>query len=188
MQELFDVFDATGRPTGKVKTKKEILRDGDWRRVVHVWLIDKHEDLLVQQRAIGRGIFDGQWDVSVGGGVRSGEPSSLAARREVAEELGVKLPLRSFMFLGTWKVEPKFVGVGQEMKDFSDTFLVNVPKLEISDLTLQPSEVQAVEVISLTELERRIKDEVEYANWVQHGQAYYLEVIAKIRESENEKP
>ena len=93
--DYLDILDENGRLTGEVKTKEEILSNGSWRKVVHVWIVDKRGRLLVQQRASGRGIFDNLWDVSVGGGAKTGEPVLEAARREVKEELGLDLPARS---------------------------------------------------------------------------------------------
>ena len=36
--EPFDIITADGRPTGRVKTRAEIHRDGDWHRAIHVWV------------------------------------------------------------------------------------------------------------------------------------------------------
>ncbi len=180
MTELLDVLDESGNLTGETKTKNEIMQAGDWRRVIHVWVVDDNRQLLIQQRASGRGIFDGQWDVSVGGGVRAGEANVRAAQRETGEELGLRLPEGSFVLLGTWKIPPKTVDATRIMKDFSDTFLVRVPKIELSKIAMEPDEVQAVDTIALKELAKNIQEKAFYADWVQHGQAYYQEVIAKI--------
>ncbi|GAB0496839.1 hypothetical protein MMPV_008160 [Pyropia vietnamensis] len=37
-EECFDVLDADGRPTGRVKARSRVHADGDWHRSVHVWL------------------------------------------------------------------------------------------------------------------------------------------------------
>ena len=36
--ELFDVVRADGTPTGEVKPRAAVHRDGDWHRAVHVWV------------------------------------------------------------------------------------------------------------------------------------------------------
>jgi isopentenyl-diphosphate delta-isomerase len=187
MSELLDVLDSAGQPTGQTKTKDEILRNGDWRRAVHIWIVGDDQRLLVQQRAEGRGIFDGFWDISVGGGVRAGEPSLLAAQREVGEELGLNVTESAFIFLGTWKLPPKPLDANRQMNDFSDTYLLRVPNIELGKLILQAEEVQAVDVLPLTEFERNLQDRDLYADWVQHGESYYHEVIAKIFASMSEE-
>jgi isopentenyl-diphosphate Delta-isomerase len=181
MAELLDVLDEQGNATGRTKTKDAILRDGDWRRVVHIWVVDDHDQLLIQQRAVGRGIFDSLWDVSVGGGVRAGEPSIEAARRELQEELGLDAAIDRFTLLGTWKLPPKPVDEHRVMKDFSDTFLVRLPAIDKTALHLEPKEVQAVDTLGLAELYGQIESSAFYARWVQHGPAYYREVIDAIR-------
>jgi isopentenyldiphosphate isomerase len=181
MIELLDVLDEAGHPTGQTKTKAEILRDGNWRKVIHVWIVDDKEQLLIQQRAHGRGIFDDLWDVSVGGGVSAGEPSLEAARRELDEELGIDLPANRFQLLDTWKIPPKRVDDQRFMKDFSDTFLVRIPAIDLDSLKLAPREVQAAATIELAEFDERIQDAAFAAKWVPHGRVYYREVISKIR-------
>jgi isopentenyl-diphosphate delta-isomerase len=49
--ELIDVLDRNGQPTGKQKTKLQIFNDGDYRNVVHVWIVNSNGQLLIQQRA-----------------------------------------------------------------------------------------------------------------------------------------
>ena len=181
-QELLDVLDETGQPTGRTKTKAEIIRDGDWRKVVHIWIVDNQQQLLVQQRAAGRGIFDNLWDVSVGGGVATGEPSQTAAQREVNEELGLELPIGQFLLLGTWKLLPKTVLGKGVMRDFSDTFLVRLAAIDVAVLQPAPEEVQATDTVSLNELQHKVQDPEQYANWVQHGPMYYREVSSMIME------
>jgi len=63
-------------------------------RAVHVLVVNTAGDLLLQKRAMHKDIQPGRWDTSVGGHLNPGEPYLAAARREMAEELGVSgLPL-----------------------------------------------------------------------------------------------
>ena len=36
--EPFDVIRADGLPTGRVKARDAVHRDGDWHRAIHVWV------------------------------------------------------------------------------------------------------------------------------------------------------
>ena len=36
--EPFDIITADGKPTGRVKSRAEVHRDGDWHRAIHVWV------------------------------------------------------------------------------------------------------------------------------------------------------
>ena len=82
--ELFEALDKNGKPTGQRKTKLQIIEDGDWRDVVHVWIVDSQNNMIAQQRAY-KGLWDGLWDVSLGGGIASGESPSSAGVRELEE-------------------------------------------------------------------------------------------------------
>jgi len=177
--ELADVLDENGVPTGEKKTKYEIFEQGLWRLVIHVWIVNPETgQLLIQKRAAKKGIFDDLWDISVGGAVMAGEKSVLAAKRETAEELGLELSEDEFEKIGRFKI-PKFIPErSQQMKEFSDTFLVR-SKFNLDDVKMQEAEVAEVATISLDVLIQAVT-RAGYSDWVPHGNNYYQAVISKI--------
>ncbi len=54
--ELFDVLDADGRPTGLAKPRGEVHRDGDWHGALHIWVGGIGDDgvpfVLFQRRSL----------------------------------------------------------------------------------------------------------------------------------------
>ena len=58
-------------------------------RSVAIAVIGSDGRLLVHRRSAGKDIWPAMWDICVGGIVTSGETYEVAARRELAEELGV---------------------------------------------------------------------------------------------------
>jgi isopentenyldiphosphate isomerase len=91
--ELFDVVDARGQPTGIQKLRSEVHRDGDWHRCVHVWLVGGtgHDGWIVfQQRGPDKDTFPNMLDATVGGHLGSGE-TVWDGLREVEEEIGLSL-------------------------------------------------------------------------------------------------
>lgn len=179
MAEQLDVLDENGHKTGVTKTKDEIMRAGDWREVVHVWVVSASGEMLVQRRAFGRGIFDGQIDVSVGGGIRTGETSAAAGARELGEELGIHCSPDDLEYVGRFKIEPKPVSTDKVMNDFSDTFLLR-RAIHPAALQLQPDEVSEVWTASLDELRADWQNPDTYLEWVPHGPSYYLDAADKI--------
>lgn len=177
MQEKADVLNEAGQLTGLQETKQEIFQSGHWRLVVHLWIVDpKTRQLLVQQRASKKGIFDDLWDVSVGGGVQAGESSATAIIRETGEELGLKINKVEIKLLGRFKV-PKFIPERQQqMNEYSDTFLV-FRKLDLSTLRLQPDEVADVRLIGLQDFKNEINNQLVYEHWVPHSAEYYNQAI-----------
>lgn len=168
--ELFDALTPTGLPTGQQKTKQQIFNDGDWRLVTHAWLVTDDNQVLCQRRAFGKGFWDGLWDVSVGGGVASGEDSLAACVRELAEELGLVVDPNDLVRLGRFETSKPLPEQNIIAKEFSDTYVVRL-KPYLGSLILQDSEVSEVCYIPL--------DQVGVNNgreWVPHPQTYYQEI------------
>jgi isopentenyldiphosphate isomerase len=183
MIELQDVYTEMGEPTGAQKTKQQIFEAGDWRKVVHVWLIDSLGQIMVQKRADnqGKGIFDGLWDVTVGGGLTAGEEPVVAARRELDEELGILLPEGAFQHIGQFP-QPKIIPESNlRMNDHSETFCV-FRDVELDQLTLQPSEVADAKKMPLGIFLHEVTDPRTAELWVPHGQDYFTEVERRIKQ------
>ena len=180
--ELIDVLDKNGNPTGEQKTKLQILDDGDWRKVIHVWVINSHNELIVQQRA-SKGLWDNLWDVSVGGGVSAGEDPEKTAVRELDEELGIKAEESELQPLGRWDTSKPLPERHVMAHEFSYSFLLR-QNIVLSSLTPEPREVVQVKLLPLSSLKEKITDDTEYGRWVPHPREYYLGVIATIKELE----
>jgi isopentenyldiphosphate isomerase len=101
--ELFDVVDTFGAPTGVSKRRADIHRDGDWHRAIHVWVYGHDADgpfLLLQRRGLGKDTWPGMLDTTVGGHLAAGETPK-DAFREVEEEIGVRPDLAALRHVGT---------------------------------------------------------------------------------------
>jgi 16S rRNA (adenine1518-N6/adenine1519-N6)-dimethyltransferase len=57
---------------------------------VHVFVLNKRGDLLLQQRSMLKDVHPGDWDSSVSGHLDSGETYAAAAVRELEEEMGIR--------------------------------------------------------------------------------------------------
>ena len=67
-------------------------------RVVHVLVLNKRREILLQRRSPNKDVAPGRWDTSVGGHVGVGEGLVLSSKREMQEELGV-IPAGPLEFL-----------------------------------------------------------------------------------------
>jgi len=61
-------------------------------RAVHVLIVNKSGQLLLQKRSPSKDIQPNKWDSSVGGHLQPGEDYGTAAIREMQEELGIAGP------------------------------------------------------------------------------------------------
>jgi isopentenyldiphosphate isomerase len=88
--EPIDVLTHDGLPTGIVKPRAAVHRDGDWHRCVFVWIVragPRGPELVLQRRSPVKATWPSRFDASVAGHFRAGE-SRRDALREVEEELG----------------------------------------------------------------------------------------------------
>jgi isopentenyldiphosphate isomerase len=92
-EELFDVVDVGGNPTGIVKRRADVHRDGDWHRAIHVWVVGESADgpwIMFQRRGLDKDTWPGELDCTVGGHLGAGE-SVEDAYREIREEIGIEI-------------------------------------------------------------------------------------------------
>ena len=145
--ELFDVYDKNRLKTGRTLIRGEQSGDGYLRTVIHICIIDREGRMLIQQRQSSRKSWADMWDVSVGGGVLSGEDPCQAAEREAAEELGLKIDFSH--------MRPAFTV--NFIHGFDDYFIVRADP-DISSLKLQQEEVKDVKWATPDEIISMIDD------------------------------
>ena len=91
LDELFDVVDEQDRVIGQA-TRREVHARGLRHRAVHLLVVNGAGRVFLQKRSMQKDIFPGAWDSSAAGHVGAGEDYDGTAVRELAEELGLKLP------------------------------------------------------------------------------------------------
>ena len=173
---MFDVLDEDGKLTGLQKSKEEILSGRHYRLVTHAWVINEKGELLAQQRASHKGLWDNLWDVTVGGGVASGEKSRDACVRELKEELSLLVDPKELIFAGRFRTTKPLPERGINAYEFSDTFIIK-REVEITDLRLRAEEVSAIELVAV----ESAGDNTSRL-WVPHPQSYYAGVLQKCSE------
>jgi isopentenyldiphosphate isomerase len=180
MIEMHDVLDEFGNKTGEQKTKDEMFKNGDWRQVVHLWIIDSGNKILIQKRTDNKGTFGGMWDPSVGGGVAAGESTLEACVRETKEELGIDIKPNDVKLISRHKMPKIIPETGLPSNDFSDTYIIKMD-IGLEDLVLQKSEVAEIKKLSYEELKDEFENENKFKNWVPHGIDYYFSVLDSIK-------
>jgi 16S rRNA (adenine1518-N6/adenine1519-N6)-dimethyltransferase len=88
--EIFDVVDAQDVVVGR-EQRSVVHAQGLMHRAVHVFVFNRHGDLLLQKRSRLKDTHPGLWDSSASGHLDSGENYEAAAAREVNEELGLRV-------------------------------------------------------------------------------------------------
>jgi len=129
--ELWDLYTSTRQFTGETMRRGEKIPENRYHQVVHICIFNSQGQLLIQQRHPEKDAYPNMWDLSAAGSVTAGEDSQQGAHREVSEELGVNIDFSGIVPA----VTATFIGV------FDDFYVVH-EDLNISDLHLQPEEVQ----------------------------------------------
>lgn len=94
--ELVDVLDTAGRVL-RTTTRRDMRTNRLRHRSTYILVTGSDGRLLIHRRAEDKDLWPGRWDIAVGGVVAAGEKPDDAARRELAEEIGV---VSSLTFLG----------------------------------------------------------------------------------------
>lgn len=87
--ELVEETDPMGAVL-RLVTRREMRAEGLWHRSVFIAVLSGSGQLLVHRRADTKDVWPGCWDVAVGGVMAPGEEPTVAAIRELREELGLE--------------------------------------------------------------------------------------------------
>jgi isopentenyldiphosphate isomerase len=101
--ELLEVYDEQGRPTGVARTRRAIHLDGDWHLAFFCWIFRAGPaglEVVLQRRSERKDVWPGRFDASAAGHVRFGESREERAR-EIEEELGLSVELSELVSLPT---------------------------------------------------------------------------------------
>lgn len=90
-KENIEIVDEYNRPSGIIKNREDILKNGDWHRITAVYIIHPQNGILCHQRAETVDYYANKWQPYVGGHVKHNETPLENAIREVAEEIGLKI-------------------------------------------------------------------------------------------------
>lgn len=153
--ELIDVLDENGVKTGEILSRNEIHKRGLWHRSIVVAITNEKNEILLQQRSKEKDKNAGMWDISVAGHISTGQDSLSAAAREINEEVSVSLDyhvdIKSFRYMFSYRTQQKFSNDFIE-NQFYDFFILRKENIDIKDIKMQESEVQAIKFVTINEL------------------------------------
>lgn len=107
--ELWDVYDENRNLTGRLQRRGDMLEDGVYHLVVHVWTRNSKGEFLLTRRSPNKG-FPHMWEAT-GGSALAGDDSLTAAVREVREETGLTLDPTAGRCVITYRRENYFCDV-----------------------------------------------------------------------------
>ena len=162
--EKWDLLDAAGHPTGRTVTRGEMLREGQYHLVEHIWIVDAKGRIMIQRRADHLRLMPGVWAANSGSAL-AGEDSESAARRELFEELSIRTAPGELVYGGRMRRRSSFTDVWLLYRDIDPT-----------SLRLQQEEVAAVRWVTPDELTAMLRER----KFHHYGSAYFQFVFRAI--------
>lgn len=158
MDELIDILDEDGSPTGKTELKSVVHANGLFHPTIHVWCYSLDGYLLLQQRGRHKETYPLKWDVSAAGHIGAGESIEIGALRECQEELGLTIKIENLEKITIYKKEKKHDN-GIFDREFTHVFIYQLNRNV--KLTKQESEVEALKWFSIKEFKSWINQKHE---------------------------
>ncbi len=176
--ELIDILDSTGNPTGKVKLKSKAHQLGLYHASVHIWFFTDDGKILFQKRAKKKDSFPDLWDISVAGHIAAGESPQNSAIREIKEEIGISVLRHELEFIGTYLAK-KIPKPGFFDNEFHYIYLSKL-NVHIKKLSLQKEEVADVAFFDINQLENILHNPLMNKTYVPHDLEYYTFILKEI--------
>ncbi len=156
MEELFDITDENGNPTGLKVKRSEAHEKGILHRTAHVWIAKKVQnsyEVLLQKRSARKESFPSMYDTSSAGHVQAGDTPLESAIRELHEELGIAAGPDDFEYVGRFRIQYESVFHEKQFKDNEVAFVYLYKKpVNKNELILQTEEVEDVKWFPVEEV------------------------------------
>ncbi len=173
--ELLKVYDENNNYLGYALDRKEVHEKKLWHHHASAWIINKEGKILLQQRAFTKKKNPGKW-ARTGGHVESNETCDEALKREVYEEIGLKVDnIEQFEI---------FKSIDEKEKYFTYGYII-ITNLKEEEFKLQKEEVNAVKYFTIEELENERKNNnsnFTFCMWNQEGFEKQMSILKEYRD------
>jgi len=170
--EYFDVYNQAGEKLNKKVPRGQTLAKDEYYKVVHLWIKNKHNQYLIQQRNKSTDRHPYQW-APTAGAVQAGETPLQAVVREAKEEIDLDIESSQLHHVKTW-IQSNHMG-----NIILDVYYLETD-ISLENLSLDLNEVRQVKYASLKDIEEMTKVR-QFWNYKLIDQNYYqtLESVKK---------
>lgn len=157
MEELIDILDQHGNPTGESQPRSIVHTTGLWHRTVHIYFYRKSDEgieLLVHLRSKTKDLNPNKWDTRFGGHLQAGDTLEQALVKELKEEVGIT-PEPNNLTAGPTHKREKFPN-----NEFTSVYFYKFEGATES-LSFKDGEVQEVKWMNVNKILESIVDDPE---------------------------
>ena len=148
--ELLEYFDEKNTKSIGIAQRDYIHKNNLWHREIAVWILNDKNELLFQRRSSKKKSLPNKFSITAGH-IGVGEKETIAAIREIKEEIGLEFKESDLKIIDIFKNKQE----GNHC--FSYTYLAKTNKL-IKDMIMQEDEVSELKYIPIHEVEDKIKN------------------------------
>jgi len=181
LDELIDIVDKNGTPTGKTALKSQIHKNGWYHNTIHLWLYTIEGKILLQQRSYKKAIYPLLWDVSVAGHIDAGETFTEALIRETKEEIDLDITEKELTKIGTQLHKSEYNNGAIKDYEFHQVYMARL-QCPLSELTPQQDEVEALKLVTLSQFEGLLKQSETNSHFIASNTSYYQFVLNAIKD------
>ena len=152
--DLFELLNEDGSPTGITKKRALVHRDGDLHGASHIFVTRLHQgriQVLLQKRSADKDSFPGWLDTSSAGHLDPGETFDQGAQRELAEELGITGVAPRFLFVQHQDYQAVFHGEVFHDREIDHVYMIDLDQPEEA-FQIEACELQSVHWLDAREI------------------------------------
>lgn len=150
--EIFDIYDSSGRVTGRTAVKGTACTGDDYYLGVHVYIYNEKGQFLIQKRAENKAFMPGEWEILLEHTIAS-ENGIDTAVRGVREELGLSYGQEKFKFIARI--------IRRDFNHITDVFFLEA-NIDIDHVNIQTQELSQLKWISKEEMLCMVKKMQNY--------------------------
>lgn len=140
--EYVDIYDRNKNKTGIKKIRHvDTFEDGEYIIGVQLVILNENNEILVTKRSDTKKVLPGKWECN-GGAIDAGETPIEGLKREIWEELGIKIDKNKLVFFKTV--------IKDEKHNIKDIYLYK-ENININSLKFLDEEVSDAKYVSIDE-------------------------------------
>ena len=171
-EEILEIVNEEGKILGEAPRSVIHGNNRLLHRVVHLIVVNRRGDILLQKRSRNKDVAPDRWDTSVGGHIGRGETVEEALRRETEEEIGI-VP-----------GDPKFLYTYIHSNHYESELVYTYECISEGPFRFDEEEIEELRFWSIAEIERSLGNSTFSDNFEEEFQRYRDFVTGRMRGQE----